>query len=145
MSPDLNRDWRLYAEDIIESCGKVRRYIAGMTCEAFVADERTRDAVMRNIEIIGEAAKGSRTTIAVGAPEVQWRNVRGMRDILAHGYFGASPEIVWRPRRPEWTRWRPAVRRLLGRPSGRLDPSKPRPDRDRFRVQSGHFLSTHVI
>ena len=66
MSPDLNRDWRLYAEDIIEACGKVRRYVAGMTREAFLADERTQDAVMRNIEIIGEAAKGIPRQIAVG-------------------------------------------------------------------------------
>ncbi len=57
MSPESQRDWRLYAEDIITACSKVRRFIAGMTFEAFAADERTQDAVIRNIEIIGEAAK----------------------------------------------------------------------------------------
>jgi uncharacterized protein with HEPN domain len=45
MSPS-SRDWRLYADDIIEACGKVRRYISGMTYEAFAADELTRDAVI---------------------------------------------------------------------------------------------------
>ena len=56
MSPST-RDWRLYADDNIESCGRIRRFIAGMTFEVFVTDERTRDAVIRNIEVIGEAAK----------------------------------------------------------------------------------------
>ncbi len=54
MSPKAERDWRLYADDIIEACGKVRRFVAGMTYDAFAADERTRDAVIRNLEIIGE-------------------------------------------------------------------------------------------
>ena len=56
MSPRADRDWRLSADDIIEACGKVRRFVAGMSYDAFAADERTRDAVIRNIEIIGEAA-----------------------------------------------------------------------------------------
>ncbi len=117
MSPDPNRDWRLYAEEIIEACGKVRRYIAGMTFEAFVADERTRDAVIRNIEIIGEAAKGIPDNIAAGAPEIPWRNVRGMRDVLAHGYFGTSTQIVWTTATTRLDEIEAAVRKLLGRPS----------------------------
>lgn len=118
MSPDLNRDWRLYAEDIVEACGKVRRYVAGMNFEAFMADERTRDAVMRNIEIIGEAAKGIPDKVAAGAPEIPWPNVRGMRDILAHGYFSASQEIVWVTATTRMDALEAGVRKLLGRPSG---------------------------
>ena len=57
MSPEPTRDWQLYCDDILEACGKIRRYLAGMTYDAFVADDRTRDAVIRNIEVIGEAAK----------------------------------------------------------------------------------------
>ena len=57
MSPKSARDWRLYAEDIIEACGKVRRFVGGMSYDAFADDERTQDAVMRNLEIIGEASK----------------------------------------------------------------------------------------
>jgi len=52
MSPSA-RDWRLYADDILEASGKIRRYVAGMSFGAFVADERTRDAVIRNVEVIG--------------------------------------------------------------------------------------------
>lgn len=119
MSPDVKRDWRLFAEDIIEACAKVRRYIAGMTFEAFVADDRTRDAVMRNIEIIGEAAKGIPDDVAASAPEIPWRNVRGMRDVLAHGYFGASNEIVWATATTRLDEIEAAARKLLASPSGR--------------------------
>jgi len=118
MSPRYERDWRLYAADIIEACGKVRRFVAGMTFETFVADERTQDAVMRNIEIIGEAAKNIPDDVVAGAPEIEWRNVRGMRDILAHGYFGASLEIVWATATTRMDELEAAVRKLLGGPSG---------------------------
>jgi uncharacterized protein with HEPN domain len=94
MSPST-RDWRLYADDIIESCGKIRRFVAGMTFDAFVADERTRDAVIRNIEVIGEAAKNLPDAVIAKAPEVEWRKIRGMRDVLAHGYFGLETKVVW--------------------------------------------------
>jgi len=99
MSPRYERDWRLYAADIIEACGKVRRFVAGMTFETFVADERTQDAVMRNIEIIGEAAKNIPDDVVAGAPEIEWRNVRGMRDILAHGIDVRMIAVALRCRR----------------------------------------------
>lgn len=88
-----------------------------MSYEAFVADERTQDAVMRNIEIIGEAAKGIPDEVA-GAPEIPWRNVRGMRDILTHEYFGASLQIVWATATTRMDALEAAVRKLLARPSG---------------------------
>lgn len=95
MSPESTRDWRLYADDIIEACGKIRRYTAGMTFDAFVADDRTRDAVIRNIEIIGEAAKRLPDEVTAKAHTVPWRKVRGMRDVVAHGYFGLDSKLVW--------------------------------------------------
>src|SRR6266478_7386060 len=95
MSPESTRDWRLYCDDILESCEKIRRYVAGMTYEAFVADDRTRDAVIRNIEIIGEAAKRLPDDVIARAPEVPWRKFRGMRDVVAPGYFGLDSKLVW--------------------------------------------------
>jgi uncharacterized protein with HEPN domain len=66
-----------------------------MTFDAFVADDRTRDAVIRNIEIIGEAAKKLPDEVIAKAPAVPWRKVRGMRDVVAHGYFGLDGKLVW--------------------------------------------------
>jgi uncharacterized protein with HEPN domain len=113
MSPST-RDWRLYADDIIESCGKIRRFIAGMTFETFVADERTRDAVIRNIEVIGEAAKNLPDDVIAKAPEVEWRKIRGMRNVLAHGYFALEATVVWDTATTKLDALDSAVRRILG-------------------------------
>lgn len=112
MSPSA-RDWRLYADDIIESCAKIGRFIAGMSYKAFVADERTRDAVIRNIEIIGEAAKNLPDDVIAKAPEVDWRKVRGMRDVLAHAYFGLDTKVVWSTATTQLDALESAVRKLL--------------------------------
>jgi uncharacterized protein with HEPN domain len=95
MSPKAERDWRLYADDIIEACEKVRRFVAGMTYDTFATDERTRDAVIRNLEIIGEAAGNLPEEVTARAPRIPWRLICDMRNVLAHAYFGVSLRIVW--------------------------------------------------
>jgi uncharacterized protein with HEPN domain len=91
----MSRDWKLFLEDIIESCEKIMRYVDQNTQEQFVADERTFDAVIRNLEIIGEAAKNIPETIRQCGPEIEWRKAAGMRDMLAHAYFGIDEDILW--------------------------------------------------
>jgi len=95
MSGNAKRDWRLCADDIVDGCVKIRRFIAGIDHDGFVADERTRDAVIWNLEIIGEAAKNLPDEETAKAPQIPRRMVRGMRDVLAHGYFGLSLQVVW--------------------------------------------------
>lgn len=91
----MSRDWQLYQNDLREAASKVVRYTAGMNRIEFAANELTRDAVLRNLEIIGEAAKhippANRTELA----DVDWRRIAGFRDVVAHAYFGIDDAILW--------------------------------------------------
>ncbi len=91
----MSRSIRLYLEDILTSCAKVRRYTQGMTFEDFQADDRTYDAVVRNLQIIGEAVKNIPPEMRGKYPEVEWRKIAGLRDILAHAYFSLEDETLW--------------------------------------------------
>ena len=91
----MSRDWQLYWLDIIECCEKVLRYTQGMDRNTFFADERTYDAVVRNLEIIGEAAKRLPGDVRNLAPEIEWRKISAFRDFVAHAYFGIDADILW--------------------------------------------------
>ncbi|MEX0762937.1 MAG: DUF86 domain-containing protein [Dehalococcoidia bacterium] len=91
----MSRDWRIYLEDILNACRKVRRYTAGMTLDEFQQDEKSYDAVVRNLEVVGEAAKRLPDEIKILMPNVEWRKASGLRDILAHAYFGIDDDIIW--------------------------------------------------
>lgn len=91
----MPRDFQVYLEDILASAARIREYTAGLTEQQFLKDNRTVDAVVRNLEIIGEAAKGLPEAIRARAPEVEWRKVAGLRDVLIHAYSAVDPHIVW--------------------------------------------------
>jgi len=91
----MSRDFSLYLEDILECCRRITEYTAGMSFDSFIKDRLVYDAVLRNIEIIGEAVKQVPTEIRNQHPEIDWRRIAGMRDIVAHHYFSIHDEIVW--------------------------------------------------
>ncbi len=91
----MSRDVSLYLADIQESCEKVLRFTKGMTYKDFVHDELHFDAVLRNLEIIGEAVKNIPEKTRRKYPDVKWRKIAGFRDIVAHEYFGINDETVW--------------------------------------------------
>lgn len=91
----MSRDWRLYWRDIVACCRKVLQFTDGMDLVAFRADQKTYDATIRNLELIGEAVKQLPEEARALAPEVEWRKIAGMRDFLAHGYFGINDDILW--------------------------------------------------
>ena len=93
MSPE--RNWRLRIKDILASIDKIKAYTFGMTYDQFYKDEKTIDAVIRNLEIIGEAAAHIPMKIQEQFPELAWLEMRGMRNIVVHEYFGISLPIIW--------------------------------------------------
>ena len=84
-----------YIDDMLEAAEKVERYTDAMNREEFVSDEKTVDAVLRNLEILGEASKLVSEDVREHAPEIPWSEMAGMRDKLIHGYATIDLDIVW--------------------------------------------------
>jgi uncharacterized protein with HEPN domain len=91
----MSRDYSLYLEDMLESCLRITRYTKGLSFDHFINNEMVYDAVLRNIEIIGEAVKHIPFDFREKYPEMEWRRISGMRDIVAHHYFSIQNDIVW--------------------------------------------------
>jgi uncharacterized protein with HEPN domain len=91
----MPRDYKIYLEDMLQAIDRVFRYTKGLSLEAFSSDEKTLDAVVRNLEILGEAAKQVPDSVRRIHPQVDWSKLSGLRDILIHQYFGIDVVIVW--------------------------------------------------
>ena len=91
----MSREYHLFIKDIKQCCEKVIRYTASMDFKDFHSNEIIYDAVIRNLEIIGEAAKNIPEHIRSSFPKIEWRKVAGLRDILIHAYFSIDSIILW--------------------------------------------------
>jgi uncharacterized protein with HEPN domain len=89
------RDLRLFLTDMLEVIEKIQRYTAGQTFEQFEENDILVDAVVRNLEVIGEAAKYIPTEWRKRYPAIDWRRVVGFRNIVIHSYFAVDVEVVW--------------------------------------------------
>ena len=85
----------MFLDDILKSINKINLYISDLTYEQFQQDVKTVDAVIRNLEIIGEAVKNLPSDMITKNPDVNWRGATAMRDRLIHGYFGVDVSILW--------------------------------------------------
>jgi len=85
----------LLVDDIWEAIEKVERYVSGLRHDDFVTDEKTVDSVVRNLEIIGEAANRLPESFTSQHPEIEWRQIIGLRNRIVHDYFNIDVEIVW--------------------------------------------------
>ena len=91
----MPRDQRLYLDDILQAVAHIRDYTRGLDFAAFSEDRKTQDAVIRNLEVIGEAAGRLSDEVRSAATGVEWRKIIGLRNLLAHEYFGVSLPVVW--------------------------------------------------
>jgi uncharacterized protein with HEPN domain len=115
----VSRDTLLFLEDIEASCLKVAMFIEGITLQEFQADAKTFDAVCRNLEIVGEAAKRVPEDIRSRYPEVEWRRIAGLRDVIAHGYFALEHEMLWSLASQGVPRLLAQIRRVIAAERGR--------------------------
>lgn len=88
------RDDRVYLGHILDAIGLIESYTRSGR-EEFFTNPLVRDAVLRNLEVIGEAVKNLADAVRARAPQVPWRRIAGLRDVLVHQYFGVSLPLVW--------------------------------------------------
>lgn len=84
-----------YLHDMLEAIQRVQEYVQGYDYEAFMADRKTRDAVIRNLEVIGEAVRKLSRSLRARYLQVEWKSIAGFRDRLIYDYFGINYETVW--------------------------------------------------
>jgi uncharacterized protein with HEPN domain len=109
----MPRDFRAYLDDILQAIDRIRHYTSGMTSEMFRNDLLVQDAVIRNLEIIGEAVRHIPNEVRRQSSSIVWPRVVGLRDVLIHRYFGVDLEIVWDVVANKLDELEPEIRRLV--------------------------------
>jgi uncharacterized protein with HEPN domain len=109
----LKRDSRLYLDDIFDAIEKIERYVEGLSFEEFSEDPKTVDAIVRNLEIIGEATKRIPEETKVKYSEIPWKLMAGTRDKLIHEYFGVNLQVLWKAVKEDLPPLKRSIKQLL--------------------------------
>jgi len=107
------RSYLMFLEDILESIGKIEAYIGDMEYDTFIDDGKTVDAVVRNLEIIGEASNKLPDEIKEKISVIPWHRMTGLRNIIAHEYFGIDLKIIWKIVKENLPEVKPSLDKLL--------------------------------
>ncbi|MCX5915186.1 MAG: DUF86 domain-containing protein [Deltaproteobacteria bacterium] len=110
----MTRNILLYIKDILQNMQDAQDFIRGMSYEKFVADKKTFNAVVRSLEVIGEAAKNVPEEVRSKYPSVPWKEMAGMRDKVIHFYFGVNREAVWIAVKDRIPAVNPLIEQILG-------------------------------
>ncbi|MBN1455569.1 MAG: DUF86 domain-containing protein [Methanomicrobia archaeon] len=108
----MRREIGDYIQDIIDSLDKIMKFVEGMSYDDFEHDDKTVFAVVRALEIIGEAVKNIPDEVRERYPEIPWKDMAGMRDKLIHSYFGLRLERVWETVQEEIPPLKPLFERI---------------------------------
>lgn len=108
-----HRNWKFRIEDIISSLDLISEYTSGIDYATWSSDRKTIDAVIRNIEIIGEAAGHVPDDIQERHPDVPWTQMKAMRNILVHEYFGVDTDILWQTVQEDLPLLRDKIQQLI--------------------------------
>lgn len=106
------RNYSDYVWDILNSIDEIEEFTVGMSFEGFVKDKKTVNAVIRSLEVLGEAAKKIPSDMRERYPQIPWTRMAGMRDKLIHEYFGVDLEIVWTVIKEELPPLRPKIKQM---------------------------------
>ena len=107
------RECRLRIEDILAAIERVQRYTASLDLASFLADDKTVDAVSFCFGVIGEAARHVPDDVVAANPDLPWPEMRAMRNVVVHEYFGVTPETLWKTAREDLPDLVNRLRRLL--------------------------------
>jgi uncharacterized protein with HEPN domain len=91
----MKRGYKLFVRDILDAIDKIEQFVGDISYQEFIQDDKTSTAVVKKIEIIGEAIKNIPPAIRAKYRNIPWRDIVGMRNKISHGYFGIDYEIVW--------------------------------------------------
>ncbi len=112
------RDARVHADDVLQAIANIEADTAGLDFERFIADRRARQLVERNLEIISEASRRIPDQLKAAEPDVPWREIAGVGNVLRHDYAEVRPEILWRVRTHRLAALKAAVQRIVARLGG---------------------------
>jgi len=112
---EKKRDWKLFLEDILEGIDRITRYVSRFSFEKFAEDEKTIDAVIRNLEVIGEASKNIPDEIRNKYHEIPWKSIVGLRNVMVHEYFGLDLENIWKIIREDLPPLKGKIKEILER------------------------------
>jgi uncharacterized protein with HEPN domain len=112
------RDFRLYCTDILDSSSAILEFVKGLSFEEFCSDRKTSSAVIREFEVIGEAAGKLPDKLKQRHPDIEWQDIKDFRNLLIHEYFGIDLEIVWKIIQDDLPVLMNAVREIVRTESG---------------------------